>query len=132
MDKFITTNNIFSYEIKSAEQPKLLTEVGGSHIWDYTFALCNTSAVPSQNSVSSGQELERRSVQMALQAGSSQAFRAPLTLESLEGTRRARQEGKNSVGETNLSSLDSMSNKAGGKLDHLREGPAVLAQGAIG
>lgn len=69
-------------------------------------------------------------MQMALQAGSSQAFRAPLTPESLEGTRRARQEGKKSVGETNLSSLDAMSNKDGGKLDHLKEWPAVLARGA--
>lgn len=67
---------------------------------------------------------------MALQAGSSQAFRAPLTPEGLEGARRARQEGKNSVGETNLSSLGAMSNKDGGKLDHLKEWPAVLAQGA--
>lgn len=69
-------------------------------------------------------------MQTALQAGSSQAFRAPLTPESLEGTRRARQEGKNSVGETNLTFLDTMSNKEGGKLDHLKERPAVLAQGA--
>lgn len=69
-------------------------------------------------------------MQTALQAGSSQAFRAPLTPESLEGTRRARQEGKNSMGETNLTSLDTMSNKEGGKLDHLKERPAVLAQGA--
>lgn len=69
-------------------------------------------------------------MQMALQPGSLQAFRAPLTPESLEGTGRARQEGKNSVGETNLSSLDTMSNKDGGKLDSLKERPAVLAQGA--
>lgn len=67
---------------------------------------------------------------MALQAGFSQAFRAPLTPESLEGTRRARQGGKKSVGETNLHSLYAMRNKDAGKLDHLKGQPAVLAQGA--
>lgn len=59
MDKFITTNNIFSYKIKSAEQPRLLTEVEVSYIWEYSLALCKTSAVHSQSSVSSGHECER-------------------------------------------------------------------------
>lgn len=79
MDKFVAANNICSCKIKSVEQPTLLTEVGGSHVWDYSLALCKTPAVPGQSSVSSGHKHE-----MAQHAGSLQEFKAPLPLESLE------------------------------------------------
>lgn len=52
---------------------------------------------------------------MAQQTGSLQAFRAPLPPESLEGhgDKEGKARGKKSVGETNLSSLDTISNGYG-------------------
>lgn len=65
---------------------------------------------------------------MAQQTGSLQAFRAPLPPESLEGhgDKEGKARGKKSVGETNLSSLDTISNGYGGG----GGGLAVLARGA--
>lgn len=100
MDKFTTANNIFSYKIKSSEQPKLLTEVGGSHIWDYYFALCKTSAVLDQSSVSAGHKLEKESMLMAQQTVSLWVFRVPLTPASPEGcgNKKSKATGKEQCG----------------------------------
>lgn len=78
-------------------------------------ALCNTLAVPSQCSVSSVHELEGGRVPMAQQAGSLQAFRAPLPLDSLEG--HGNKEGKarerEQCGRNKSQFLDTMSNVSG-------------------
>lgn len=84
MDKFITANNIFSYKIKWTELPKLLTEVGGSHIWDYSSLLCVThqqSLFRAQSPLA--MKLRGGSMMVAQQVGSWPALSAPLPPENL-------------------------------------------------